>query len=127
MPVTGAAAPAARRGRTPRAPFVLLVVGLLCGGLISLLLLNTVLNQDSFKADELTRANDKLRQQKEELKYDNMLLEQPNALSRNSVNQGQGPDWNKVRAITPDRSNGSRVASEGQTPTGQERVPGTGR
>lgn len=106
---------------------MLLVVSLLCGGLISLLLLNVVLAQDSFKANELSRTNEQLRQKKDALKYENMLREQPNVLARDSAGQGQVPDWEKVRAITPDRPVGSRVASEGQTPTGQERVPGTGR
>ncbi|MFJ2029359.1 hypothetical protein [Streptosporangium sp. NPDC087985] len=129
MPVARAAAPApaAQRRRAPRAPFVLLVVGLLCGGLVSLLLLNTVLAQDSLRADELRKTNDQLRQDVEELKNDNMRMEMPDALSRNSANQGLEPDWDKARVITLDRSAGSRAASEGQTPVGQERVPGTGR
>ncbi|WP_214108206.1 hypothetical protein [Acrocarpospora catenulata] len=51
------------RRRPPRAPFVLLVVGLLGGGLVSLLLLNTVLAQDSFKYNELRRITEQLHQQ----------------------------------------------------------------
>ncbi|WP_433255592.1 hypothetical protein ACQPYK_15095 [Streptosporangium sp. CA-135522] len=133
MPATDAAAPApapakaARRGRAPRAPFVLLVVGLLCGGLVSLLLLNTVLAQDSFKASQLSDENNRLRQKKEELKNGNMRLEGPGALSKNAANQGQEPDWDRVNVVIPDRSAGGRAAGDGQTPIGQERVPGTGR
>ncbi|MER5321371.1 hypothetical protein [Streptosporangium roseum] len=126
-PAAAPAAPAARPGRAPRAPFMLLVVGLLCGGLISLLLLNIVLAQDSYKVNELRSANDQLRQKKEELKNANMRLEMPGALSDSSAKQGQGPDWDEANVITPDRSANSRAASDGQTPAGQERVPGTGR
>ncbi|MET8385163.1 hypothetical protein ABZV14_19415 [Streptosporangium canum] len=125
-PAAASAAPAARSGRAPRAPFMLLVIGLLCGGLVSLLLLNTVLAQDSYKVNELRSANDQLRQKKEELKNANMRLEMPGALSDSSAKQGQGPDWDEANVIT-DRSAGSRAASDGQTPAGQERVPGTGR
>ncbi|MEV4244381.1 hypothetical protein AB0J63_13315 [Streptosporangium canum] len=125
-PAAASAASAARPGRAPRAPFMLLVIGLLCGGLVSLLLLNTVLAQDSYKVNELRSANDQLRQKKEELKNANMRLEMPGALSDSSAKQGQGPDWDEANVIT-DRSVGSRTASDGQTPAGQERVPGTGR
>ncbi|SFJ11536.1 hypothetical protein SAMN05216275_106300 [Streptosporangium canum] len=125
-PAAASAASAARPGRAPRAPFMLLVIGLLCGGLVSLLLLNTVLAQDSYKVNELRSANDQLRQKKEELKNANMRLEMPGALSDSSAKQGQGPDWDEANVIT-DRSAGSRAASDGQTPAGQERVPGTGR
>ena len=52
-----AAAVQRRPARRQRAPFVLLVVGLLCGGLVSLLLLNTVLAQDSI-ADARLRERD---------------------------------------------------------------------
>ncbi|MGE5762570.1 MAG: hypothetical protein ACM3ZF_01355 [Mycobacterium leprae] len=41
--------------RAPRAPFVVLVVGLLASGLVVLLLLNTVLAQDAFVLDRLHR------------------------------------------------------------------------
>jgi hypothetical protein len=65
-------APAARRtGRSaPRAPFVLLVVGLLGGALVSLLLLNTVLAQDAFTLTELQRSNQQLNERKQALQED---------------------------------------------------------
>src|SRR5262249_25920066 len=49
-----------RSSSPPRAPFVLLVVGLLGGALVSLLLLNTVLAQDAFTLNELQRGNQQL-------------------------------------------------------------------
>lgn len=126
----------ARQGRAPRAPFVLLLVGLLCGGLVSLLLLNTILAQDSFRANELRDNINQYRQKKEELKHLNAQMDTPEWLAKNAERQGQEPDWDNTNVITLDRSTsgqttggsaGSRAASDGQTPAGQERVPGTGR
>jgi hypothetical protein len=77
-----AAKPAPKRPRTrtvamprrsaapPRAPFVLLVVGLLGGALVSLLLLNTVLAQDAFTLSELQRGNQRLNERKQALQED---------------------------------------------------------
>jgi len=68
-PLPGPAAPAASGRHQPeaplrlvppvaraaRAPFVLLVAGLLAAGLLALLLLNTVLAQDAFRLHDLAR------------------------------------------------------------------------
>ncbi|WP_433377208.1 hypothetical protein [Streptosporangium sp. CA-115845] len=131
MPVSGPAAPAqaapaARRARAPRAPFLLLVVGLLCGGLVSLLLLNAVLAKDSFRANGLRNEISGLRIAKESKESTIMGLEMPAAVAKNNEYQGQQPDWGTARVITPDKP-ASRAASDGQTPAGQERAPGTGR
>ncbi|MET8047663.1 MULTISPECIES: hypothetical protein [unclassified Streptosporangium] len=120
------AAPAARRARAPRAPFLLLVVGLLCGGLVSLLLLNAVLAKDSFRANGLRKEISGLRIEKEAKQSENMRREMPDAVAKNNEYQGLGPDWDTARVITPDKP-ASSAASDGQTPAGQERVPGTGR
>lgn len=62
---------AARRSATPpRAPFVLVVVGLLGGALVSLLLLNTVLAQDAFTLSELQRGNQQLGERRQALQED---------------------------------------------------------
>ncbi|WP_207936997.1 hypothetical protein [Actinomadura sp. KC216] len=60
---TAAAAP-------PRAPFVLLIVGLLGGALVSLLLLNTVLAEDAFTLTRLQQSNKQLDQQRQALEED---------------------------------------------------------
>ncbi|MGP4025115.1 hypothetical protein [Actinomadura sp. 3N407] len=49
----------------PRAPFVLLIVGLLGGALVSLLLLNTVLAKDAFTLTRLQQSNKQLEQQRQ--------------------------------------------------------------
>lgn len=84
--------PPSERRRPPRAPFVMLVVGLLGGGLVSLLLLNTVLAQDSFKHNELRRVNEQLRQQAEAEKGRIRDARQPDAVAKGAVQHGVSPD-----------------------------------
>ncbi|MBB4915852.1 hypothetical protein [Streptosporangium saharense] len=131
-----AASASASRGRkAPRTPFVLLVVGLLCGGLVSLLVLNTILNQDSFRANELRNGNNELRQKKESLKHQNALMDTPEWLAGNVEKQGLAPDWDNPNVMVPDRpaagtaQDGASTGTTGsdERPTGQERAPGTGR
>ncbi|MBG0817380.1 hypothetical protein [Planomonospora sp. ID82291] len=114
------------QGRAPRAPFVLLVVGLLCGGLVTLLLLNTVLAQNSIRESDLRKELQQLSLQKQKQKIENMQLEMPRQVADAADRQGMVPD-DSARVITPDGFPGGRVASEDQTPVGQERVPGTDR
>jgi hypothetical protein len=59
------ARPAAAGRPAPRAPFVLLIVGLLGGALVSLLLLNTVLAKDAFTLTRLQQSNKQLEQQRQ--------------------------------------------------------------
>ncbi|WP_211258693.1 hypothetical protein [Spirillospora albida] len=49
----------------PRTPFVLLIVALLGGALVSLLLLNTVLAEDAFTLTRLQESNKRLEQQRQ--------------------------------------------------------------
>ncbi|RAY16533.1 hypothetical protein DPM19_06630 [Actinomadura craniellae] len=83
-----AAQPAPKRARAgrgaapPRTPFVLLVVGLLGGALVSLLLLNTVLAEDAFTITELQRGNKQLGQSAQELEQQIAREESPEQLER---------------------------------------------
>ncbi|MEU6741277.1 hypothetical protein [Streptosporangium sandarakinum] len=110
-----------RQGRPPRAPFVLLVVGLLCGGLVSLLLLNVVLAQDSYRLNELRNGISKLQLQKADRENENARLNMPGEVAKRAELQGQDRDWDSMNTID------SRVASQGQAPVTRERVEGTGR
>jgi hypothetical protein len=70
---TRAAVPVRRpvsRTTAPQAPFALLIVGLLGGALVSLLLLNTVLEQQAFTRSELQRENQRLAERKHALQED---------------------------------------------------------
>jgi hypothetical protein len=70
------------QGTPPRAPFVLLVVGLLGGALVSLLLLNTVLAEDAFTLTRLQRSNKQLNQQRQALQEEIAREEAPAVLAQ---------------------------------------------
>ncbi|MEV0968639.1 hypothetical protein [Microtetraspora glauca] len=114
VPKTAAAA--ARGGRRPpRAPFVLLVVGLLCGGLVSLLLLNTVLAQDSFELSDLRSGTERLRQQADQLDNQVRTLTQPYALDEQARGgSGVGPNGSSPNFVRTDPEPGARISSEGE-------------
>ncbi|MCA2222706.1 hypothetical protein [Nonomuraea aurantiaca] len=87
------------RGRQ-RAPFVLLVVGLMCGGLLSLLLLNTVLAQDSITAANLRKEIEVARQANEDAKLTNEKNMGPGPIADQAEMQGQHRDWDKPNVLT---------------------------
>jgi len=62
--------PAAVQRAAPRTPFVLLIIGLLGGALVSLLLLNTVLAEDAFTLTRLQQSNKQLEQQRQAYEED---------------------------------------------------------
>ncbi|WP_119729812.1 FtsB/FtsL family cell division protein [Thermomonospora amylolytica] len=89
------AAPAARRPRParrpaapPRTPFVVLVVSLLAGALVSLLLLNTVLAQDAFELTRLQRNVKLLEQQRQAMESEIAREESPQRLGEKAENLG---------------------------------------
>ncbi|GGK98182.1 hypothetical protein Sme01_61830 [Sphaerisporangium melleum] len=106
------AAPARRLA--PRTPFVLLVVGLMCGGLVSLLLLNTVLAKDSFRANELQKSTQRLRQQEQDKRNEVLLKSQPEQLSRRAGELGEKPDDGAPQFLVP----GDARASQSRVPAG---------
>jgi hypothetical protein len=79
-----AAAPAVRTrvSAPPRTPFVLLIMALLGGALVSLLLLNTVLAKDAFTLTELQQSNKLLAQQREALQEQIAREESPGLLAQ---------------------------------------------
>ncbi|MFI9836874.1 hypothetical protein ACIHFD_07560 [Nonomuraea sp. NPDC051941] len=90
--------PMARRrpARSQRAPFVLLVVGLLCGGLVSLLLLNTMLAKDAITDADLRDEIAVARQEKEKIELEYQLKTQPDVLATMAENQGEHRNWDNV-------------------------------
>ncbi|GIH59489.1 hypothetical protein [Microbispora siamensis] len=85
--------------RPPRAPFVLLVVGLMCGGLVTLLLLNTVLAQDSFRLSDLRSSIDELHEQAAEQENQLRQWTQPGPLGDQARAQGLDPDTSAPKFI----------------------------
>ncbi|TXS08494.1 FtsB family cell division protein [Streptomyces sp. wa22] len=74
-----------------RTPFVLLVVLLLAGGLISLLLLNSALNEGSFRLSKLKRETTELTDEQQALQRDVDSYSEPDALERRARELGMVP------------------------------------
>ncbi|MEW2633442.1 septum formation initiator family protein [Streptomyces sp. NPDC048389] len=74
-----------------RAPFVLLVVLILSGGLITLLLLNSSLSQGSFELSELKKKTDELTDEQQALQRDVDRHSAPDALERRARELGMVP------------------------------------
>ncbi|WP_326697050.1 cell division protein FtsL [Streptomyces sp. NBC_01754] len=74
-----------------RAPFVLLVVLLLAGGLISLLVLNSALNEGSFELSRLERRTTELTDEQQALQRDVDSYSEPDALERRARQLGMVP------------------------------------
>lgn len=79
-----------------RTPFVLLVVLLLGGGLISLLLLNSALNQGSFELSELKKKTTELTDEEQALQRDVDDSSAPDALERRARELGMVPGGSPV-------------------------------
>ncbi|WP_248965509.1 hypothetical protein [Sphaerisporangium perillae] len=108
-----------RRG-APRMPFVLLVVGLLCGGLVSLLLLNVVLATDSYRANDLVKSTQRLRDEAAAARTKVLLDSQPERLAEQARKLGEKPDKRapQVLVIPPEGQGAGRAASQNQAPAG---------
>lgn len=82
-------------------PFVLLVVALLAGGLISLLLLNSALNEGSFQLSRLKKETTALTDEEQALQRDVDGHSAPDALQRRAQELGLVPGGSPV-FIGPD-------------------------
>ncbi|MFE9660451.1 hypothetical protein [Streptomyces sp. NPDC005955] len=80
--------------RAARTPFVLLMVLLLGGGLITLLMLNSSLNEGSFRLSELKRETTELTDEEQALQRDVDAYSKPGALLRRAQELGMVPGGN---------------------------------
>jgi hypothetical protein len=80
---------------------VLLVVVLLAGGLISLLLLNAAVNQDSFELTKLQKETTQLTDEKQALQQDVGEYAAPGALDKRARELGMVPGGNPA-FLAPD-------------------------
>ncbi|MEU7641877.1 septum formation initiator family protein [Streptomyces sp. NPDC039016] len=83
-----------RGGTAARTPFVLLVVVLLGSGLITLLLLNSALNQGSFELSRLERKTGELTDEQQALQQEVNGYSAPDALARRARKLGMVPGGN---------------------------------
>jgi hypothetical protein len=101
-PLTGPAArpatePARReriRRRRPRAPFILLLVGLLGGALVSLLIISTTLAQGSFRITNLQQQNTNLARQEQLLTEQVAQASSPAEIAQEAEQLGMRQDPN---------------------------------
>lgn len=87
----GARLGAGRSATARRTPFVVLVVTLLAGGLISLLMLNAALNRDSFKLDKLQDQTTRYTDQQQQLQQEVDGYSAPDSLERRARELGMVP------------------------------------
>jgi hypothetical protein len=80
-----------RSATAARTPFVVLVVTLLAGGLISLLLLNAAVNQDSFTLDKLQNETTGYTDEQQALQQDVDGYSAPSALEQRARQLGMVP------------------------------------
>ncbi|NEC86926.1 hypothetical protein [Streptomyces sp. SID12501] len=78
-------------GQPARAPFVLLVVFLLGGGLIGLLVLNSALSEGGFRLDDLQKDTKSLTDEEQALQRDVDAYAAPDALQRRARELGMVP------------------------------------
>jgi hypothetical protein len=112
-PGTGAGTPA-------RTPFVLLVLGLLGGGLICLLVINTTLAAASFRITALQRSDTALSRQEQALQQEVSTQEAPSSIERRAYQLGMRmqPVLNFIDLRT------GRVMTQPAAPSGVPAVPG---
>jgi hypothetical protein len=93
--VTGEAArraAAARRLGGSRTPFVLLVLGLLGGGLVCLLVINTTLSAASYQINTLQQGNAQLSQQEQTLQQQIAKEQAPATIEQRAYQLGMRPE-----------------------------------
>jgi hypothetical protein len=93
-PATGPAAGQGLRPRHPRAPFILLLVGLLGGALVSLLVISTTLAQGSFRITSLQQQNTSLARQEQLLTQQVAQASGPAQIAQEAEQLGMRQDPN---------------------------------
>ncbi|GHE67244.1 hypothetical protein CP980_24395 [Streptomyces vinaceus] len=110
-------------GQAALTPFVLLVVALLAGGLISLLLLNSALNQGSFQLSKLKKETTALTDEEQALQRDVDGYSAPDALQRRAHELGLVPGGSPV-FIGPDgKVTGTAAVAEPPPPPPSPSAP----
>lgn len=84
------------RARPSMVPFVLLILGLLTAGLVTLLVLNTSLDAGSFTLTNLQKQQTQLAQTQEQLKEALEASANPSALASKAAQLGMVPDGGPV-------------------------------
>src|SRR5512142_2769987 len=81
-----------QRARSPRAPFILLLVGLLGGALVSLLVISTTLAQGAFRITHLQEQNANLAREQQTLTNEVAQAGNPAVIARKARQLGMRPN-----------------------------------
>ena len=92
--------------RSPKAPFVMLVVTVLAVGLLGLLVLNTALREGAITLSDLEADTARLRDQVAELSEEAAAREEPGALARSADALGMVPAPAPIFLDVPPRTGG---------------------
>ncbi|MEV1021461.1 septum formation initiator family protein [Streptomyces sp. NPDC050264] len=106
-----------------RAPFVLLVVLLLGGGLITLLMLNSSLNEGSFKLSRLKKQTTELTDDEQQLQRDVDSYSAPDALQRRARELGMVAGGDPAFLSPNGTVRGMPSPAALPAPTGQQAPP----
>ncbi|HLI41101.1 MAG TPA: hypothetical protein VKV35_05605 [Streptosporangiaceae bacterium] len=123
-PVTGTGrrpAPGAQRRPAPRTPFIVLIVGLLGGAMISLLVISTTLAQGSFQIANLQQQDATLARQEQVLSQQVAQAESPARIAAEATQLGmrQNP---QLAFINP--KTGKIISGKVSSADAQIHVPG---
>jgi cell division protein FtsB len=111
------------RPTAARSPFVLLIVVLLAGGLISLLLLNAAVNQDSFTLSKLQKETDQLTDEQQALQQEVDGYSAPGDLDNRARQLGMVPGGNPAFLSPSGAVRGDPSAAKG-SPAADLSAPG---
>jgi hypothetical protein len=111
----------ARRAAPRRAPFILLICGLLAGGLCVLVVLNTASAAAELRRHDVTAANAGLAEDLEQLRSQLAANEAPDALAAAAAKLGMVPNGNPGFLIV--RPNGKASVLGSPTPAAPAAVP----
>ena len=120
-PVTGPLTGPGPRRRSPRAPFILLLVGLLGGALVSLLVISTTLAQGAFQITSLQQRNASLARQEQTLTNAVAQAANPAVIAQEAQQLGMRQDPN-LRFIN--LKNGKIVTGKVSKSDAEINVPG---
>ena len=104
----------------PRAPFVALVLVLVVAGVLGILVLNTKINENAFKLQDLHDKQSTLNQQEQQLDQDLALAASPNSLAAAARRLGLVPAGTPAFIRLPD----GRVLGVPQPATGAQSASG---
>ncbi|KPC61722.1 FtsB family cell division protein [Streptomyces chattanoogensis] len=103
-------------GTAARAPFVLLIVVLLGSGLISLLMLNSALNQGSFELSKLEKKTDDLKDEQQALQQEVDGYSAPGALEKRARELGMVPGGSPAFLMPDGTVRGRPSVATGEEP-----------